>query len=150
MQYQEFLTLTNSSFSYDEYAILIEPKYMSSKLDKQAFCKKYQKSNNNQPTINHKDILAEIIDSVKDLIKDRPWCNARMKQVIKNQKETVKNSYWLWDAVPINNRKDWFEYLPHYYQQRLLTERSNFLSNIGNDESFYLGIRKSELIIGKN
>ena len=77
---QEFISLTNLSVSYDEYTNTIEPKYMTSTLDKQDFCKRYININ----TTNIKPLakeLKEIKEAIKDFKGNRSFAKREEKKI---------------------------------------------------------------------
>ncbi|HBY20959.1 MAG TPA: hypothetical protein DEG71_08115 [Clostridiales bacterium] len=89
MMIQEFISLTNLSVSYDEYTNTIEPKYMTSTLDKQDFCKRYININ----TTNIKPLakeLKEIKEAIKDFKGNRSFAKREEKKILENHKEKLK------------------------------------------------------------
>jgi len=94
MMYEEFQALTNLPVSYEEYTNAIEPKYMSSKLDKQAFCKRYANSQTKKPLARE---LKEIKDAIKDFKGDRSFAKREENKKIAEHKEKLKeydSSQW--------------------------------------------------------
>lgn len=97
MMYQEFQTLTNLPVSYDEYTNTIEPKYMTSTLDKQAFCKRYINKVNNQINKPLTQQLKEIKEAIQDFKGNRSYAKREEKKIIANHKEKMKeydSSQW--------------------------------------------------------
>lgn len=87
MLYQEFQTLTKSPVSYEEYTNTIEPKYMTSKLSKQDFCKRYLNSQAEKPLAKE---LKEIKEAIKDFKDNRSFAKREEKKIIKQYAEKLK------------------------------------------------------------
>ena len=86
--YQEFQTLTNLSVSFEEYTNTIEPKYMSSTLNKQDFCKRYTNKQTEKPLAKE---LKEIKETIKDFKDNRSFAKREEKKIIANHKEKLKD-----------------------------------------------------------
>lgn len=88
MMYQEFQTLTNLSISFEEYTNTIEPKYMTSNLDKQSFCKRYLNSQTTKPLPKE---LKEIKETIKDFKGNRSFAKREEKKLIERHNERMKD-----------------------------------------------------------
>jgi len=125
MMYQEFQALTSLPVSYEEYTNVIEPKYMSSKLDKQSFCKRYT----NQIEKPLAKELKEIKEAIKDFKGNRSFAKRQEKQIIQKYSEKLKD-YDLQNWVDRN--------FINTLEQRLQSDIYNLYEMFGNDTTIQI------------
>jgi len=126
MIYQEFQTLTNLSVSYEEYTNTIEPKYMSSTLNKQDFCKRYTNAQTEKPLAKE---LKDIKTSIKDFKDNRSFAKREEKKIIASHKEKLKDydsQNWV-DRNFINT-----------LEQKLQSDIYNLYEMFGNDATIQI------------
>lgn len=130
MQY-EFENITGLTVTVDKY-IEIEKRYMASKLDKFAWCKRYM----SKQSVIKKDCLKTIIESIKEVQGNVKDYNRQYKQLVKEQIKRAKKLGEYYEPA-LSFIGTWENYLPSWLRDSFQRDRNSLLESWDPEATYY-------------